>query len=48
MQKTPEEILSSLKSSFRAILMLIVSIVCFIVFLYAVMAIVRFIAGFSV
>lgn len=45
MQKTPEEKISSIKTSFRSMSLFILSVACFIVFLWTILVIVRFFAG---
>lgn len=48
MQKTKDEIASSTKSSFGSMMMLVLSLACFIVFLWIVMIVVRLIVGLTV
>lgn len=47
MQKTDKEIQSSMKTSFGSMMLLVLSVVCFVVFLWVVMTIVRFFVGLT-
>lgn len=48
MQKSRKEIVSSVKSSFSSMMLLVLSVACFIVLMWVVMTIVRFFAGLTV
>lgn len=47
MQKTRAEIVASIKTGFGAMMLLMLSLACFVVFLWIVMTITRFIAGLT-
>ena len=48
MQKSNKEIVSSLKSSFASMMLLVLSVACFIVIMWIVMTIVRFFVGLTI
>lgn len=48
MQKSSKEIVHSVKSSFASTMLLVLSVACFVVILWVVMAIVRFLVGLTV
>lgn len=48
MQKSGKEIVSSVKSGFASMMLLVLSVACFIVLLWVVMTVVRFFVGLTV
>lgn len=47
MQKSRDEIAASIRASFGSMMLLVLSVACFVVFLWTVMAFVRFLVGFT-
>lgn len=47
MQKSSKEIASSVRASFGSMMLLVLSVACFVVILWIVMTIVRFLVGFT-